>query len=302
MRLVCPLAALLGLTACRSKPPAPAVIEASCAAPALPTEPAPSGAPHDANDVTFAVYRAAECHSDNLVVSGVAVRRAFATIAPRSRLGYLPGPEALLDERASWEHATSELAFTMLASGFRLSAPWAAPFESEDGAFTLPGGARASVTMIAREGATRHADVGGVEVVELPLDGDRMTISFAMPIPSLPVDRTAYERWNAALRAESIRVHIPRFEVRTTLDAASLGKEVFGIDHAPVVSNDLAIAVDERGVGAPDPKPPPLRPSPREEIVADVTFDRPFLFFVRDRSAPGAPVLAMGRVVNPNRR
>jgi serpin B len=211
----------------------------------------------------------------------------------------------------------------VLVNAIYFNAAWATQFRPADTQprpFTLLDGSPVTVpTMHAGDLPARAAQVDGVAVVELPYDGDELSMLLLVP----PVG--AFARFEAALTGERLAalvgalepqhlsLSMPRLEVRTSASLAgplsALGLGIAFTDAADFsrissaggllitdVVHEAFVKVDERGTEAAaatavivgTTSVPQIRP---------VAVDRPFLFLVRDH-ATGA-VVFLGRVVAP---
>jgi serpin B len=208
-----------------------------------------------------------------------------------------------------WEHA------------FERSATADAPFH------LLEGGAR-TVPMMQQVRFHRYAEVGGVQVLEMPYRGDDLAMTVVLPrakkgLRSLEKGLTAarVSRWIGALDERRVRVILPRFQIHDSrIDLGevlpAMGMRLaFDAEHADFSGmarpanpdeelhisdayHEAFVKVDEEGTEAAAATavvmgarggPPPAPPEFRA--------DRPFLFMIRD-VASGA-ILFMGRVVDP---
>ena len=133
----------------------------------------------------------------------------------------------------------------VLVNAIYFNAAWAAPFDpalTRDREFTLLDGSRVAVpTMSSGDLAVRAAQVGNVEVVELPYDGGELSMLLLVPpageLATFEQQLTParLQEHVAAVRGEHLALSLPRFEVRTSLPLkpplAALGLGVaFGDD------------------------------------------------------------------------
>ena len=211
----------------------------------------------------------------------------------------------------------------VLANAVYFNASWESPFEKNDtspGAFTLADGSSAQVPML-RDGAhpARSATVNGVEVVDLPYQGNEVSMLLLMPaagdLPSLEasLDAKKLEQYVGALQQGELEFSMPKFaiDLETKL-AGPLAAQGLGVafsseadfsamtgDRSLSISDVVhhaVIRVTEEGTEA----------AGATAIVFGVTsipltrplhVDRPFVYFIRD-NATGA-LLFMGHVVDP---
>jgi serpin B len=201
---------------------------------------------------------------------------------------------------------------------------WVEPFDARmtrDGAFATPGGS-ASTRFMWRDGATRYAQLDGLQIVELPYKGG---FSMLVVLPDDPRGLAAvesrlpggYQRWVRALAEEQVEILLPRWRAEST-QSLNDHLEKLGMRHAfsdgadfsgmidsgslqiSAVIQKAFIEVTETGteaaaatavvLGGESVEPPRRQPRPFHA-------DHPFLYVVRDQET-GA-ILFMGRVVNP---
>ncbi|MFC7047172.1 serpin family protein [Halobacteriaceae archaeon GCM10025711] len=193
------------------------------------------------------------------------------------------------------------------------------PDDTADGTFTGLDGAESAVPMMRQHLRTNYARVAGAEVIELPYVGGEVSMVLMLP------DEGAFEAFEAGLDAETLfgvfdalgdasgDLRLPRFEfeseVQLSTVLAEMGMPVafspdadFGgmvesgdgpwIDE---VYHDSFVSVDEEGTEAAAATAVVMNES-APAASFDVTFDRPFLFCIRDR--PTDAVLFLGRVVD----
>jgi serpin B len=211
----------------------------------------------------------------------------------------------------------------VLANAVYFNASWESPFEKNDtspGGFTLLNGTTAQVPML-RDGAhaARSATVNGVEVVELPYQGNEVSMLLLMPpaggLPALEESLNAaqLEAYVGALTGGELEFSMPKFEIdlETRLEGPlsdqGLGIAFSGDADFSAMTGDRSLSISgvvhhavikvtEEGTEA----------AGATAIVFGVTsipltrplhVDRPFAFFIRD-NATGA-LLFMGHVVDP---
>ena len=208
---------------------------------------------------------------------------------------------------------------------------WKAPFDparTDARPFHAPGGDRDVETM--------HADYGAygadhdVQVLDLPYDGDRLSMLFVLPRDDAPralapiedaLDAAAVDHWAGLARDQEVEISLPRFRIET--DIMPIG-DILGALGMGVAFSDSA---DFSGMSAPGAIPLKIDAVYHRALVElneegtkaaaatavgmvevtsigeppppppKFTADHPFLFFLRDRTS-GA-ILFAGRVVDP---
>jgi serpin B len=211
----------------------------------------------------------------------------------------------------------------VLVNAIYFNAAWAEPFDralTRDREFTLLDGSRISVpTMTSGDLSVRAAQVGDVELVELPYAGGELSMLLLVPpageLATFEQQLTPARLLEhvAALRDEHLALTMPRFEVRTSLDLkpplAALGLAIAFGDDADfsrissevdlLVSNvvhQAFVNVNEAGTEAAAATAVIIGPT-SAPTIRTVAIDRPFVFVIRDH-ATGALVF-MGRVSRP---
>lgn len=211
----------------------------------------------------------------------------------------------------------------VLVNAIYFNAAWRDAFEESatmDGDFHKADGTTVQVPMMKHPDlATRAAQVNGVEVFELPYDGDELSMLVILPPKGqLPTEEAALssaqlDTYVAALASEHLELSFPRFELRTSANLveplAALGLGPAFSDAADFsamstadrlsitgVVHEAFVKVNEKGTEA----------AAATGVIVGVTsvpvtramvVDRPFVFAIRD-NATGA-VVFVGRVVDP---
>ena len=206
----------------------------------------------------------------------------------------------------------------VLANALYLMARWETPFHeswTEERPFHRIDGTRVAVPFMYGRRDVGYAEGDGWEAVELPYEGERLALLAVGPRAAAfsdVVEALALPDVLAALGQTTVLLRLPRFEIRQEHPLVEpllrLGvrdafdgrrADLSGISPERIFVGDarqkVFIRTDEAGTeGAAATGVAMQRLSrPRE-----VTFDRPFVFFVRDR--PTGAVLFMGRVVDPS--
>lgn len=214
------------------------------------------------------------------------------------------------------------------ASTFTLQAPWDKPFVADPAAVgrftTIDGQSTTPRTMsTSSRSAGRYARGDGWQAIELPYLGRQLSMLLVLPDPGpfdlFEQDFTAgrLKEITAGLETAPLDLRLPRFqfETSTRLDSelnAMGATSIFNFQDADldgVADNETLflsatahqsyIDVSEHGTGTQTGS---ISVNQEDGAVGPdtqrVTFDRPFIFLVRDQET--GLVLSLGRVVNPN--
>jgi serpin B len=211
----------------------------------------------------------------------------------------------------------------VVANAVYFKSRWADPFPkgaTKDEPFHVTDDKTVLAPLMRRHGRYRYHEGGGVQAVELPYAGDRMTMLVVLPsvAASAEVELTA-ERlaaWSGKLRYEEGQVLLPRFKVADEFDLGetlqSMGmKRAFtraadfgGICDEPLLISKVVhkafVETNEEGTeaaAATGVLMPPKAARPEPEQPFTFRADRPFVFVIRD-ARTGTPVF-IGRVRNP---
>jgi serpin B len=217
----------------------------------------------------------------------------------------------------------------VLANAVYFNAAWAQKFDTNltrPAPFRLITGTTVQTpTMSISEVAARTAQVGGVEVVELPYEKNEVSMLVLMPAQGQlgaleqTLSAATLQSFVAALQPEELQLSMPKFEVKTptnlneALEAEGLEvaydgsrADFSGLSsrakadglHITDVLHEAVIKVSEGGteaagatavvVGGRETAAPAARP---------LALDRPFVFVLRDRAT--GVVLFLGHVVDP---
>jgi serpin B len=222
-------------------------------------------------------------------------------------------PEGLIDA----------LTRLVLTNAIYFNAAWQHPFSEDltrDGTFYLPDGGEASVPMMMLTEELGYAAGPGYQVVELPYDGDELSMLILLPdegkLESLgaSLDAKLMDGIVKQLEPTQVALTMPKFEFEASLNLAdtlaAMGMpDAFGraADFSGMTgSKDLFIsavihkafvAVDEAGTEAAAATAVVMKRLSIPEPPIEVIVDRPFMFLIRDIET-GA-ILFVGRVVDP---
>ena len=215
----------------------------------------------------------------------------------------------------------------VLTNAVYLLARWLRPFKPEktrDEAFHGPGGATATVPTRHQAELLRRAELGDVQVLEMPYEGGDLAMSFVLPraqdglaAVEARLDDATLASWLGAGETTVVGVSLPKFTIDPA-EPARLSDELKAMgmptafdrgaaDFTAMAAERLYISqvfhkafvkVDERGTEAAaatsvDMVPMAVVPPPPSEFRAD----HPFLFFLRD--LPSGVILFAGRVERP---
>ncbi|MCP4679127.1 MAG: serpin family protein [Deltaproteobacteria bacterium] len=214
----------------------------------------------------------------------------------------------------------------VLVNAIYFKAPWLTKFATDmtwDQTFTRLDGTETKVpTMHADELELAYVQGDHYKLVELPLRGEKLTVTFLLP------GAGTYAEFEAGLGAESldnmlalkklgtVQVSLPKFEIDTgSIDLKQvlidLGMPTpfttaaefpgFGDPRASMIDfvyQSVFVAADEAGVEAAAATAVGGTDSSVPEVDLVFDADRPFLFLIRDE--PTGLVLFVGRVLDPS--
>ena len=193
------------------------------------------------------------------------------------------------------------------------------PDDTEDATFTALDGSESNVPMMQRGLRTDYTSVSGAEAIELKYVGGEVSMVLILP------EQGEFEAFERSLDGETLfrvfeslgdasgDIAMPRFEFETSLQLSralsSLGMpNAFsgsadfsgmlpsdGSLQIDEVYHDAYVSVDEEGTEAAAATAVMMESSAPSRSF-DLTFDRPFLFCIRDR--PTDAVLFLGRVTD----
>ncbi len=218
----------------------------------------------------------------------------------------------------------NELTRLVLTNAIYLKAPWQHPFAdgaTEAAPFDRLDGSAVTAQLMSVSARLRYANGPGYEAVELPYVGGGLAMIVLVP------ERGAFGSVEAGLDAAllgevidglgeaQVRLRLPRFEFRTQAALkpalSELGMPIAFSEQADFsamspsgadlliqeVLHEAFISVDEEGTEAAAATAVIAGVTSAPQLSVELTVDRPFLFFIRDRES-GA-TLFMGRVLDP---
>jgi serpin B len=210
----------------------------------------------------------------------------------------------------------------VLVNAIYFNAAWATPFDPKvTRAATFHGAAGDVDAQMMSEGAElAYAEGQGWQAVSLPYDGNELSL-----IAVLPQDLASFEAGFSgaqtgsivsSMQTAAVNLSLPKFKIegssvslKTALAARGMNDafmpgvaDFSGMTTAEKLSisdvvHQAFVSVDEAGTEAAAATAVEMTGSAAPTKVVDLTFDRPFVFFVRD-DATGA-VLFLGRVMSP---
>jgi serpin B len=212
----------------------------------------------------------------------------------------------------------------VLTNAIYFNGAWAESFEAnetKDGPFYLPNGSEVTVPMMRNSARYGYAQGDGYQAVELPYDGDELSMVILLPEGGTPealensLDGSAVGAILDDLRYQQVALTLPKFELESEFglsgalaalgmpDAFSGNADFSGMDGVrdlfiQEVVHKAFVTVDEEGTEAAAATGVVmglLSAAPAQPIK--VTVDHPFLFLIRDVQT--GTILFVGRVVNP---
>ena len=212
----------------------------------------------------------------------------------------------------------------VLLNALYFNAPWLDPFlatNTRDGVFHSPAG-DVQVPMMAKTERMNYAEYQGAQMVELPYEGERYAMYIVLPPAGLSPDKmmayvneNLYDQALSMLTAEKVRLTMPKIKLETEMilnntlqkmgikTAFTSAADFKGISEmGPLVLDQVKqkcyIDVSERGTEAAAVTSIGVRlTSARPETVYTMNVDRPYIFFIADRT--DGNILFAGRVVRP---
>ncbi|TYL39940.1 serpin family protein [Natronococcus pandeyae] len=221
------------------------------------------------------------------------------------------------------ESTISESTRLVLTNAVYFLAAWKHDFDPADtapGPFTSLGGSETEVELMHQREELRYAEVDGHQLVELPYANDDTSMVVVLPAEgefesfeeSLTVDRLATMLGETS-RPE-VDLALPKFGIESAFSLVDVMQELGmerafggGADFSGMADGDSSdlyvgdivhesfLEVDEEGTEAAAATAVVMDESAAAEQV-EITVDRPFLFYVRDR--PTETPLFFGRVID----
>jgi serpin B len=211
----------------------------------------------------------------------------------------------------------------VLVNAIYLKAAWLKPFTDDLTAsadFSRADGSTVQVSMMHQQSSFAYAAGDSWQAVELPYIGGQLAMDLILPDDltawRTSFDATTFEQLTAALAPAEVKLALPRFEAATKADLAdvlsSLGmpdafdpnranfagmttEEQLYVGH---VIHQANITVDEKGTEAAAATAVVMDATAAPAEVVTLTFDRPFVFALRD-TVTGA-TLFLGQITDPS--
>ncbi len=210
----------------------------------------------------------------------------------------------------------------MLINALYFNAPWEEAFldrNTTDGVFHGYSG-DVQVPMMAKTARFNYAEYQGCQLVELPYQGERYAMYVALPAAGMGVDKmisyineSLYTQAMATMSPAKVRLTMPKVKLETSMvlnktlqemgirTAFTSAADFKGIaEMGPLVLDQVKqkcyIEVSEKGTEAAAVTSVGVRlTSARPENVVTMNVDRPYLFFISDRT--NGNILFAGKVV-----
>ncbi|MEM1031292.1 MAG: serpin family protein [Myxococcota bacterium] len=222
----------------------------------------------------------------------------------------------------------------VLTNAVYFKGDWRQPFEKSSTAslpFRLADGGDKKVPMMRQTANLRYAETDGLQLLEMGYRGGGWSMVFALPrtVDGLSdlegrLEAQSLRGWREAMRAKSVRVTLPKFELKPgepmrlsgALRAMGMTRafdasraDFSGIAEATAgerlviseVFHKAFVKLDEKGTEAAAATAVGIKATslPMEPVTpVDFTADRPFMFFLVDADT-GAPMF-FGRVLDPS--
>ena len=211
----------------------------------------------------------------------------------------------------------------LLVNALYFNAPWAEAFpeaSTREGLFHAVSG-DVKLPMMSKSDRLNYVEYQGCQMVELPYAGERYAMYVVLPPPSgMSIDKMIsyvnegiYDQAMAAMAPCKVRLTMPKLKLETSLvlnrtlqnmgikSAFTSAANFKGIaEMGPLVLDQVKqkcyMEISEKGTEAAAVTSVGIRlTSARPEPVATMTVDRPFLFFISDRTNDN--ILFAGKIV-----
>jgi serpin B len=209
----------------------------------------------------------------------------------------------------------------VLTNAIYFNAAWKHKFAedmTQKGDFTTGDGTTVEADMMTQMQSFEYASLDGMEAIELPYDGDDVSMLFVIPddlaATEASLDRAGITEIDQSLSTQEVELTMPKFEFTTPTKLTAIFREDLGMESAFMGADfsgmstqaDLAITdilhkafilLDESGTEAAAATAVVVGETSEPTPDVRLTIDRPFLFFIRDN--PTGSILFAGRVLDP---
>ncbi|MFA5138844.1 MAG: serpin family protein [Elusimicrobiota bacterium] len=212
----------------------------------------------------------------------------------------------------------------VLTNAIYFKGDWAAQFKEDSTAeedFQLGGGRTARVPMMRQTREFRYLEVPGLQALELPYAGERLSMLILLPpegeLKALEseLDEGTLAGWIKGMRRKKVRVQLPRFKASSGFRLDSVLKAMGMRDAFSVKSADFSgmdgkkdlyigavlhkafVDVNEQGTEAAAATAVSMVQKAASAPPPQFRADRPFLYLIRD--AKTGAILFMGRLADP---
>jgi serpin B len=217
--------------------------------------------------------------------------------------------------------AINTLTRLVLTNAIYFNAAWRYPFEESataDGPFTLLNGQKINVPMMRETEPFRHIKGDGFQAVELPYDGNELSMVILLPDKldafEATLDSQKVNIIIQSLQGGEVALTMPRFEFDSSFSLksklAELGMPVAFNSQADFSGMDgkrdlcitdvihkAFVSVDEAGTEAAAATAVIVGTTAMPLEPVTITLNRPFIFLIRDIAT--GTILFIGRVMNP---
>jgi serine protease inhibitor len=219
-----------------------------------------------------------------------------------------------------------QLTVLVLTNAIYFKGEWRWQFDrkkTQPGVFTISPGKTVKTAMMhmGKTSRLRYADLDGMQMLELPYKGGRLSMVVLLPHKNLQSVASALTAPRlqadlARMRSTQLsEISIPKFELtirydlKSTLEAMGMrvafsdSADLSGIDGKPdlyvrFVVHKAYVKVDEHGTEAAGATAVGIEPTAAHPPLV-FRADHPFIFLIRDRKTGN--ILFLGRVVDPTR-
>ena len=212
----------------------------------------------------------------------------------------------------------------VLTNAIYFNAAWLYPFDeklTQDGPFHLLGGSQITVPMMSQTEHFRYASGDGYQAVELPYDGEELSMVVFLPESDrfddfeISLDAGQVEEIINNLSLTYLHLTMPKFEYKFSMGLKDMLKDMGMKDAFNRVVADFSgmdgtrdlyigdvlhkafVSVDEAGTEAAAATAVIMVATGMPPTPTELTLDHPFIFLIRDMET--GTILFVGRVLNP---